>query len=136
MKKIVKLTKISFMIIILSFIFSNTANAANITETYNSLPESQLGLNNVLNIILISIGIVIVLLAIAILIKIKEQQGPSKKSNKLNFSKSESIYDNSNMYNNMFNNDNSNNYDAIKDSNDDSIKNIDDDEDTKFNFYK
>ncbi len=37
----------------------------------SSLPEANLGLNNVLSIILIAIGILIILLAIAILIRIK-----------------------------------------------------------------
>lgn len=129
MKKFVKIANIFLMILILSFIFSNAVNAASITETYNSLPESQLGLNNVLNIILISVGIVIILLAIAILIKIKEQQGPSKKVDKADFSKPDTIYDNSNMYKNMFNNDDSDKYDAIKNTDND-------DEDTKFNFYR
>lgn len=38
----------------------------------SSLPESELGLTNVLNILLIAVGFVLVLLAIAILIKIKK----------------------------------------------------------------
>lgn len=38
----------------------------------SSLPESELGLTNVLNILLIAVGFVLILLAIAILIKIKK----------------------------------------------------------------
>lgn len=39
--------------------------------TTNSLPESSLGLGNILNIILIVVGVLIILLAIAILIRLK-----------------------------------------------------------------
>lgn len=38
----------------------------------SSLPEAELGLTNVLNILLIAVGFVLILLAIAILIKIKK----------------------------------------------------------------
>jgi len=41
-------------------------------NTMSSIPEANLGLNNVLCIILISIGVLLVLLAIAILIKLKK----------------------------------------------------------------
>lgn len=40
-------------------------------STVSSIPEANLGLNNVLCVILIAIGILIILLAIAILIRIK-----------------------------------------------------------------
>ncbi|MGN1327693.1 MAG: hypothetical protein ACI4VQ_06450 [Clostridia bacterium] len=67
---------------------SNTSSATSTTSTANantdvstdsvtfsnlsSLPESELGLTNILNILLIAVGFVLVLLAIAILIKIKK----------------------------------------------------------------
>lgn len=38
----------------------------------NSLPESELGLTNILNILLITVGVVLILLAIAILIRLKK----------------------------------------------------------------
>jgi hypothetical protein len=38
----------------------------------NNLPEANLGLNNVLNVILISIGVLLILFAIAILIRLKK----------------------------------------------------------------
>lgn len=56
---------------------SNTVTTNNQTQRINSystvstLPEANLGLNNILNVILIAIGIIIILLAIAILIKLK-----------------------------------------------------------------
>ena len=37
----------------------------------SNLPEANLGLNNILNVILISIGILLILFAIAILIRLK-----------------------------------------------------------------
>ena len=40
-------------------------------NTISSIPEANLGLNNILCIILIAIGILIILLAIAILIRLK-----------------------------------------------------------------
>lgn len=40
-------------------------------STLNDLPEASLGLNNVINIILIVIGILLVLLGIAIIIRLK-----------------------------------------------------------------
>lgn len=40
-------------------------------STVSSIPEANLGLNNILCVILIAIGILIILLAIAILIRIK-----------------------------------------------------------------
>ena len=48
-----------------------SANAANI-NTLSSISEANLGLNNILCIILIAIGVLIVLLAIAILIRLKK----------------------------------------------------------------
>lgn len=47
------------------------ANAANIS-TLSSISEANLGLNNILCIILIALGVLIVLLAIAILIRLKK----------------------------------------------------------------
>lgn len=47
----------------------STANAR--VSTVSSIPEANLGLNNILCIILIAIGILIILLAIAILVRIK-----------------------------------------------------------------
>jgi hypothetical protein len=41
-------------------------------STYSTLPEANLGLNNILNVILIAIGVIIILLAIAILIRLKQ----------------------------------------------------------------
>ncbi len=41
-------------------------------STLSTLPEANLGLNNILNIILIAISIIIILLAIAILIRLKK----------------------------------------------------------------
>ena len=40
-------------------------------STLNSLPEAELGLTNILSIILIVIGILLILLAIAIIIRLK-----------------------------------------------------------------
>ena len=42
-----------------------------VADTLHSLPESELGLTNILNIILIAIGVVLIFLAIAIFIKLK-----------------------------------------------------------------
>ena len=41
-------------------------------STVSPLPEANLGLNNILNVILIAIGIIIILLAIAILIRLNK----------------------------------------------------------------
>jgi len=38
----------------------------------SKLPEANLGLNNILNVILISIGVLLILFAIAILIRLKK----------------------------------------------------------------
>ena len=53
---------------------TNTAESTDSATFSNlsSLPESELGLTNILNILLIAVGFVLVLLAIAILIKIKK----------------------------------------------------------------
>ncbi len=73
MKKILKLLSLFLLfIIVINTVFPCMANAENIiAETYNNLPESQLGLTNILNIILISVGIVLILLGIAIFIRLK-----------------------------------------------------------------
>lgn len=46
---------------------SSTATFSNVS----SLPESGLGLSNILNILLITVGVVLILLSIAILIRLK-----------------------------------------------------------------
>lgn len=46
---------------------SGTATFSNVS----SLPESELGLTNILNILLITVGVVLILLSIAILIRLK-----------------------------------------------------------------
>lgn len=53
---------------------TNTAESTDSATFSNlsSLPESELGLTNILNILLIAVGFVLVLLSIAILIKIKK----------------------------------------------------------------
>lgn len=73
MKKFLKLLSLFLLfIIVINTVFPCIANAENIiAETYNNLPESQLGLTNILNIILISVGIVLILLGIAIFIRLK-----------------------------------------------------------------
>lgn len=43
----------------------------NNSSVFSTLPESELGLTNVLNILLIAVGFVLILLAIAIIIKLK-----------------------------------------------------------------
>lgn len=50
---------------------SSTYNSNARVSTVSSIPEANLGLNNVLCVILIAIGILLILLAIAILIRIK-----------------------------------------------------------------
>lgn len=48
-----------------------TSNGStSISSIYNDLPESQLGLGNVLNILLIVVGVLLILLGIAILIRL------------------------------------------------------------------
>ena len=74
MKNVIKLSSLFLLfVIIINSIFPCISSATNVvTEAYNSLPESQLGLTNILSIILISIGVVLILLGIAILIKLKQ----------------------------------------------------------------
>lgn len=50
---------------------SDAINSSTRVNTLSSIPEANLGLNNILCIILIAIGILIILLAIAILIRLK-----------------------------------------------------------------
>ena len=50
---------------------SSGINSSARVSSLSSIPEANLGLNNVLCIILIAIGVLIILLAIAILIRIK-----------------------------------------------------------------
>lgn len=74
MKKIIKLCSLLLLLIfIVSAVFPCISNASStLTEAYNDLPESQLGLANILNIILISVGVVLILLGIAIFIRLKK----------------------------------------------------------------
>lgn len=54
---------------------SSTSNiSAQVTsvDSLSRLPEANLGLNNILNVILISIGVLLILFAIAILIRLKK----------------------------------------------------------------
>ena len=50
---------------------TKTNNSASVS-TLDELPESGLGLNNIINIILIVIGVLLILLGIAILIRLKQ----------------------------------------------------------------
>lgn len=56
---------------------SNTSNSSSssssnsIAKVTSSLPESSLGLSNILNILLIAVGVLLILLSIAILIRLK-----------------------------------------------------------------
>ena len=53
---------------------SNTSVESNTSSPLNalsSLPESSMGLTNILNILLIAVGILLILLAIAILIRLR-----------------------------------------------------------------
>lgn len=50
---------------------TNTNNSTSVS-TLDQLPESGLGLNNIINIILIVIGVLLILLGIAILIRLKK----------------------------------------------------------------
>lgn len=55
--------------------YSNSTNIAsenNSTKVTSVVPESNLGLTNILNFVLITIGILLILLAIAILIKLNK----------------------------------------------------------------
>lgn len=78
-----KILKISLIICILFTFFMNTCFATKNTSTDQSttvtsvtslsnLPEANLGLNNILNILLIAIGFLLILFAIAILIRLKK----------------------------------------------------------------
>ena len=53
---------------------SSTANSSTSvkTGTMSSLPESELGLTNILNILLITVVLLLILLSIAIIIKLKK----------------------------------------------------------------
>ena len=51
---------------------SSSSNKSNIADTLQSLPEAELGLTNILNILLITVGVVLILLAIAIFIRLKK----------------------------------------------------------------
>lgn len=54
---------------------TNTADISTQVTSVTSmsnLPEANLGLNNILNVILISIGVLLILFAIAILIRLKK----------------------------------------------------------------
>jgi CBS domain containing-hemolysin-like protein len=50
---------------------TNTTSSATVS-TLSSLPESELGLTNILNILLITVGVILILLGIAIIIKLKK----------------------------------------------------------------
>ena len=51
---------------------TNTQTSSATVSTLNSLPESELGLTNILNILLITVGFLLILLGIAIIIKLKK----------------------------------------------------------------
>lgn len=79
-----KILKISLIICILLSFFMNvclaTEENTEIEESttvtsvtsLSNLPEANLGLNNILNILLIAIGFLLILFAIAILIRLKK----------------------------------------------------------------
>lgn len=81
-----KICKLLIIICILSTFFMGTVLATEREETntadiatqvtsvtpMSNLPEANLGLNNILNVILIAIGISLILFAIAILIRLKK----------------------------------------------------------------
>lgn len=81
-----KICKILIIICVLSTFFmgavlategeeTNTADISTQVTSVTSmsnLPEANLGLNNILNVILISIGVLLILFAIAILIRLKK----------------------------------------------------------------
>lgn len=50
---------------------SNSSSEAATVSSVSSVPDSQLGLTNILNIILIAVGVLLILLGIAVLIKLK-----------------------------------------------------------------
>ena len=81
-----KIFKIVLIICVILFVFLGTVLAAeeensvsgtqvstvtSVTSLSN-LPEANLGLNNILNILLIAIGVLLILFAIAILIRLKK----------------------------------------------------------------
>lgn len=49
-----------------------STSSSSIADRLQSLPESELGLTNILNILLIAVGVVLILLAIAIFIRLKK----------------------------------------------------------------
>ena len=49
-----------------------STSSSSIGDRLQSLPESELGLTNILNILLIAVGVVLILLAIAIFIRLKK----------------------------------------------------------------
>ena len=51
---------------------SSTNRNVGIADTLQALPESELGLTNILNILLITVGVVLILLSVAIFIKLKK----------------------------------------------------------------
>lgn len=51
---------------------SSSTNSSPSATVTNSMPESDLGLSNILNIFLIVIGVLLILLAVAILIRLKK----------------------------------------------------------------
>lgn len=75
MKKISKIFILFFIFILVLNCITPFVNASNdntsIESIYNNLPESQLGLANILNILLIVVGVLLILLGIAILIRLK-----------------------------------------------------------------
>lgn len=53
---------------------TSSTRSSSLADTLQSLPESELGLTNILNILLIAIGIVLILLSIAIFIRLGRQK--------------------------------------------------------------
>ena len=51
---------------------SSTNRNVSVADTLQSLPESELGLTNILNILLITVGVVLILLSVAIFIRLKK----------------------------------------------------------------
>ena len=75
MRKISKIFILLFIFILVLNCIAPFVSASNdntsIESIYNNLPESQLGLANILNILLIVVGVLLILLGIAILIRLK-----------------------------------------------------------------
>ena len=80
-----KIFKIVLIICVILFVFLGTVfaeeeNSVSGTQvstvtsvtSLSNLPEANLGLNNILNILLIAIGVLLILFAIAILIRLKK----------------------------------------------------------------